>query len=88
MSFGAKELILKVFQEHFKGLVSIGSIDVVFLTIMGWAYIEKGDICYSQWLLIFKKEAYFSALVVVTVWLITFLLCYRTEKKKRVRYVI
>ena len=88
MSLSPKELILKVLQEHSKGLVGIGSIDVTFLGIMGWAYVEKGDISYLQWLHIFEKEAYFSGLAVVSVWLIIILFWYLIEKERRSPYIV
>lgn len=61
---------------------ALGTIDVVALLGLVWAYIEKGDLPYSQWFHIFQLEAIGSGALVflATLWIIWWL--YPIEKKR------
>lgn len=82
LSLGSKELILKILQEHYKVPTAIGTIDAITLFCLTWAYIEKGELPYSQWFQIFGCEAVISGALVFLVTLCIIWWLYPIEKKR------
>lgn len=86
-NFSFANLLSEVLRKHFKALAGIASLDVAVLICLAWTYVVKGDICYSQWLSIFRREAYLSVVAVLLSEVILILMVYSMIKRKRIRYI-
>lgn len=81
-------LLSESLKRHYKGLMGIGLIDGLFLGLLAITYIYKGEICFQQWLDIFRMEAYKSIGIVVLVEVMLIVIIYVVVKKKKIEYAI
>lgn len=59
-------------------------IDAIALFVLGWAYIERGDLPYAQWFHIFELEAFISGALVLLAILVMIWFLYPVEKKRAI----
>jgi hypothetical protein len=79
--------MLETLKQHYKKLAGVASIDALFLISLTAAYIYKGDICYQQWIDIFRRETYTSIGIVLLLEFVLIVLMTATFKKKGLPYI-